>query len=542
MKAHSSVLRDFTVDRRVWLLCALAILIGVGAAALAVALLAAIHFFTNIFYYHRVSLMAVRPAGSSEGWIMPIVPVIGGLIVGLMARYGSERIRGHGIPEAIEAILLRGARMDPAIAVLKPLSAAIAIGSGGPFGAEGPIIMTGGAFGSLVAQWFNLTDAERTTLLVAGAAGGMSATFAAPVAAILLAVELLLFEWRPRSLLPVVVASATASVLRDFWLGNGPIFPMDPMPQHFSWLLTPAALGFGMLTGLLAAGVSHLMYGFEDLFHRMRVHWMWWPAIGGVGIGIGGWFFPRGLGVGYGNIADLLAGHATWGLIFGLLIAKTLMWAFSLGSGTSGGVLAPLLMIGGGLGALVAAVAHRTPQEQALWALLGMAAMLSGSLGVPLTATVFAVELTHALPALLPLMLASAGAHLVTSLIMSRSILTEKLSRRGFHLTREYGIDALELITVGEAMVATAADAARRSAEPPPAEDAPVPFAYSDETCREAAERMATTGLATLPVIDRATQARVGELSMRGLLVGRQRAFDREQLRLRPFGYGRHHL
>jgi CIC family chloride channel protein len=329
-------------------------------------------------------------------------------------------------------------------------------------------------------------------------------------------------------------------VVRDFWLGIGPIFPMAPMPDHFSWLLTPAALGFGMVTGLFAALVSNLMYKFEDLFHHLHVHWMWWPAIGGVGIGVGGYFFPRGLGVGYGNIADLLAGHATWGLVIGLLIAKTLMWTFSLGSGTSGGVLAPLLMIGGGFGALVATVAHCTPQEQALWALLGMAAMLSGSLGVPLTATVFAVELTHALPAFLPLMLAAAGAHLVTSLIMPRSILTEKLSRRGFHLTREYGVDALELVTVGEAMVAAVSDAARRAAIDVSQEEAES-FAYSDETCREAAERMATMGRDTLPVLDRETQARVGELTMRALLVGRQRAFDREQMRLRPFGYGRHH-
>ncbi len=215
MISRPSALRDFTVDRRVWLLTGVALIIGTGAAALAVILLRAIAFATNIFYYHRLSLAMVGPAGSTlSHWAMIPIPIVGGIVVGLMAYYGSDKIRGHGIPEAIEAILLNGARVDPKVAVLKPLSAAIAIGSGGPFGAEGPIIMTGGAFGSLVAQWLHLTDAERTTLLVAGAAAGMSATFAAPIAAILLAVELLLFEWRPRSLVPVAVASVMAGALR----------------------------------------------------------------------------------------------------------------------------------------------------------------------------------------------------------------------------------------------------------------------------------------------------------------------------------------
>src|SRR6201997_5626697 len=227
MKSHASTLRDFTVDRRVWLISALAVIVGIGGAALAVLLLRAIAFFTNLFYYHRFSLAMVGPAGSSFGYWMVLAPVIGGIIVGIMARYGSDKIRGHGIPEAIEAILLNGARVQPRVAVLKPISAAIAIGSGGPFGAEGPIIMTGGAFGSLVAQWIRLTDAERTTLLVAGAAAGMAATFASPLAAILLATELLLFEFRPRSLAPVAFASITAPVLRVRWLGAGPLFPLS---------------------------------------------------------------------------------------------------------------------------------------------------------------------------------------------------------------------------------------------------------------------------------------------------------------------------
>ncbi len=452
MKASSSALRDFTVDRRVWLLSAAAVVIGTCGAILAVVLLKAIALCTNLFYFHRFSLQSVGPAASPLGYWMPLVPIIGGLIVGLMARFGSDKIRGHGIPEAIEAILLNGARVDPKIAILKPISAAISIGSGGPFGAEGPIIMTGGAFGSLVAQWMHLTDAERTTLLVAGAAAGMSATFSAPLSAILLAVELLLFEWRPRSLIPVAFASITAEIVRVLWLGSLPLFPMPEMAMQLSAHVALLALLLGLGIGFAAAGLSRLMYGFEDLFEHIPLHWMWWPAIGGIGIGVGGLFFPRGLGVGYDNIAELLRGNAPMGLLLGLIVAKSLMWSFSLGSGTSGGVLAPLLMIGGALGEIAAHYAHATAEQQALWAAVGMGAMLSGSLGVPLTAAVFCLEITRSLPSALPVLLGCIAAYAVTSLIMPRSILTEKLSRRGTHLTREYGTDPLETVSLQEVM------------------------------------------------------------------------------------------
>src|ERR1700744_3538548 len=364
MKSAPSVLRDFTVDRRVWLLSVVSIGIGVCATALAFLLLRCIALSTNLFYYHRFSFASVSPAGSPLGYWMVIVPVVGGLIVGLMARFGSDKIRGHGIPEAIEAILLHRARVDPKVAVLKPVSAAIAIGSGGPFGAEGPIIMSGGAVGSLVAQWMHVTDAERTTLLVAGAAAGMSATFATPVAAILLAVELLLFEWRPRSLVPVAIASTTAGLLRVYWLGVGPLFKMPTIAGTPRISFAIGSLFLGAFVGLVSAGMSRMMYAFEDLFEHLHVHWMWWPALGGIGVGIGGLFFPRGLGVGYDNIAELLSGHPSVTLIVGLLVAKSLMWASSLGSGTSGGVLAPLLMIGGSMGALGAHIAHLPAPQQ----------------------------------------------------------------------------------------------------------------------------------------------------------------------------------
>jgi len=533
VKSKPSALRDFTVDRRTWTLSAVALGIGACAAALAVILLRAIALMTNIFYYHRISLAMVGPAGSPEArWLMVLAPIVGGLLVGLMAYYGSEKIRGHGIPEAIEAILLQGARVPPKVALLKPLSAAIAIGSGGPFGAEGPIIMTGGAFGSLVAQWLKLSDAERTTLLVAGAAAGMSATFATPIAAILLAVELLLFEMRPRSLAPVAVASVVAGALRIWWLGPGPLFPVElSSDAHLVQSLLIAA-PLGIVCGLAAAGLSRLMYGLEDAFEhigaKLRIHWIWWPAIGGVGVGIGGYFFPRGLGVGYDNIAELLRGNAPLYLLVGLLAAKSLMWAFSLSSGTSGGVLAPLLMIGAAIGESLARLGHMPGETQALWALLGMGSMLAGALGVPLTAILFSLELTHALPAVLPLVLACTASYLVTSLVMPRSILTEKLSRRGYHLSREYGVDPLETVTVAEVMTPIP-EHERTKADT--TEELQQSIAYSDETCRSVAEQMATTGVLSLMVVDRESGEYCGTVGATELLTGRKRAVLRESER-----------
>jgi H+/Cl- antiporter ClcA len=521
------------------MLSAVALCIGSGAAALAVILLRAIALMTNLFYYHRISLAMVGPAGSPEArWIMALAPVAGGLLVGLMAHYGSEKIRGHGIPEAIEAILLNGARVPPKLALLKPLSAAIAIGSGGPFGAEGPIIMTGGAFGSLVAQWLRLSDAERTTLLVAGAAAGMSATFATPIAAILLAVELLLFEMRPRSLAPVAVASVVAGALRIWWLGQGPLFPVDlPSGVNLEQSLFIAA-PLGILCGLAVAGLSRLMYGLEDVFEhfggRLRVHWMWWPAFGGIAVGIGGYFFPRGLGVGYDNIAELLRGNAPLYLLVGILAGKSLMWAFSLSSGTSGGVLAPLLMIGAAIGESLARLAHMPVQTQALWALLGMGSMLAGALGVPLTAILFSLELTHALPALLPLVLACTVSYLVTSLVMPRSILTEKLSRRGYHLSREYGVDPLETVMAADVMTALP-EHQRTQLED--ADDLPEGFVYSDETCRSVAEQMATSGVLSLMVVNRETKELCGTIGAAELLTGRKRAALRESERCAAFQF-----
>jgi CIC family chloride channel protein len=357
----------------------------------------------------------------------------------------------------------------------------------------------------------------------------MSATFATPVAAILLAVELLLFEWRPRSLVPVAIASTTAGLLRVHWLGIGPLFTMPAITARYDLPFALGALLLGGLLGLVAAAMSRMMYAFEDIFEHLPIHWMWWPALGGLGVGVGGLFFPRGLGVGYDNIALLLSGNATLSLIAGILAAKSVMWAFSLGSGTSGGVLAPLLMIGGAVGALAAHLAHTPPETEAFWSLLGMGAMLAGSLGVPLTAILFSLEVTHCLPALLPLTLACIASYLVTALLMPRSILTEKLSRRGNHLSREYGLDPLELVMVRDVMTPFLDGALGQ----------PLPelYAYADGTARGAAEIMATEGVATLPVVDRKTRMLCGTLSLQNLLHGRSRSVERETDRVRLFGY-----
>jgi H+/Cl- antiporter ClcA len=443
--------RDFSANARLPGIFALAAGIGVVSTIAAFVLLNLIHLFTNLFFFGTLSFAEHSPANNTLGiWVVG-VPVIGGLIVGLMARYGSEKIRGHGIPEAIEAILFGKSKMSPKVAVLKPLSSGIVIGSGGPFGAEGPIIMTGGALGSLIAQCVKVTSAERKTLLVAGAAAGMTAVFGTPVAAVLLAVELLLFEWRPRSFLPVAVACAVAGFARAIFFGTGPLFPLETAAPD-AWSLISCAIA-GLLSGALASGLSAALYKVEDLFGKLPIHWMWWPALGGLVVGIGGWLEPRALGVGYDVIGDLLHQHIALQIALLLLAVKAVMWVVALGSGTSGGVLAPLLMLGAGLGTVLS---HWLPGNQpALWPLVCMATTLGATLGAPLTAIVFAFGLTHDSNALLPLLTATLVAHGFSTVVMRRSIMTEKIARRGYHIYREYGVDPLERHYVDEVMTAS---------------------------------------------------------------------------------------
>ena len=447
LSAHRP-LADHSANHRMLMLAAAAIAVGTGGAVGAWVLLKAIAIATNLFWFGRLSAVAVHVTDTRVGLLMLVIPVIGSLIVGLMARYGSEKIRGHGIPEAIEAILYGESRMSPKVALLKPLSSAISIGSGGPFGAEGPIIMTGGAIGSLFAQLFDLSAAERKTLLVAGAAAGMTAIFGTPMAAILLAIEVLLFEWKPRSFVPVVVAVLVSLLWRPALIDSGPLFPV-----HHTIVIDPPliaiALGMGALAGGQASLLSALLYRVEDGFGRLPVHWMWWPAIGGLAVGMGGLIDAHVLGVGYESIRALLEGSIAIRVAVALLVVKAAIWLIALGSGTSGGVLAPLLMLGGALGFLVG---HVLPGGSALWALAGMAGTLSGAMRAPLTAALFAVELTGDF-AMLPLTIAaSASAYAVSVLLMRRSILTEKIARRGRHILQEYTVDPLDLMQAEQIM------------------------------------------------------------------------------------------
>jgi CIC family chloride channel protein len=585
-----SELGDFTTSRRVLRISLLAVGIGIVAAFIAFALLRLIALFTNIFFFQRLSFAPASPADNHLGIFIIIIPVIGGLIIGLMAKYGSDRIRGHGIPEAIEAILLGGSRVHPKIAILKPISSAISIGSGGPFGAEGPIIMTGGAIGSMIAQFFHLTNAERKTLLVAGAAAGMSATFAAPVAAVLLAVELLLFEWKPRSLIPVALASAAAAAARRLVLDPGPLFPVPEHPASVSYEALLACVVAGILAGVLSMLLTKAVYASEDAFAKLPIHWMWWPAIGGIAIGVGGYIFPQALGVGYDTIGALLRGNVALKIIIGVLIVKSAIWAISLGSGTSGGVLAPLLMMGGALGGIEAMF---LPAEGAgFWPLVSMGAILGGTMRSPLTGIVFAFELTHDINMFLPLLVAVTIAHGFTVLTLGRSILTEKIARRGFHMSREYSIDPLEItftrevmrtdivalpetLSLSELSKIMPTDLGHRVQHLFPVEDEndhfvgivtrralrtaiqdedrhatgravgditryDVKIAYADEPLRIIVERMAATGLTRFPVVDREDPNRlVGSISLNNLLQARVMQYEAENRREQVLGIPR---
>ena len=429
------------------ILAAMAAVAGTGGAFSAWALLKLIAFATNLFWYGNPSFGPAQIAGRGALLVL-LIPVIGGLIVGLIARYGSEKIRGHGIPEAIETILFGESKLSLKVALLKPLSSAVSIGSGGPFGAEGPIIVTGGAIGSLFAQLFRLSAAERKTLLVAGATAGMTGIFGTPFASIMLAVELLLFEWKPRSFVPVVTAVLVSLAWRSLLMGSGPLFPFAaPTPAG----IEPVAIaaGLGLATGLLAAILSFLLYRIEDGFHALPIHWMWWPAMGAVVVGIGALFDIRVLGAGYGVIQQLLDGSLVVKAVLVLLVVKAIVWLVALGSGTSGGILAPLLILGGCAGFLIG---QYLPGDPGFWAMIGMAGIMSGVMRAPMTGALFAAELTNHLSALPETIAAGAAAYAISVLIMKRSILTEKIARRGRHILREYTVDALELLQAGQVM------------------------------------------------------------------------------------------
>jgi chloride channel protein, CIC family len=446
----TGALRDYSANSRILYTSSLAAGLGAVSAVLAWALLEMIALCTNLFYFQKWSFIDRDPWQAGRHWWLILMPVLGGLIVGLIARYLSPRVRGHGMPEAVETIVFNGGRVQPRVAILKPIATAISIGSGGPFGAEGPVIITGGAVGSVLGQLLPMTGSERTVLMVAGASAGMAATFNCPMSATLLAVEILLFEWKPRSLVPVAIACVTAGAVRRLLLGPDSVLQMVPTgaPIYHSAML--GALVLGIIAAFVAAGLSKSVHFFEKMFEHLPIHWMWWPAIGGVVVGLCGYIFPKSLGVGYSVIQQLISGDSGWKLLAGILIIKSISWVFSLGSNTAGGILAPLLMIGGALGA---ALGHLMPiMSTGAWVLVGMCAVLSAAIGAPLTSAMLALELTHNGGLMLPVLLSCVAAYAVSVLVMPRSMLTENLSRRGLHLSREFGADPLEAILVSQAM------------------------------------------------------------------------------------------
>lgn len=442
------------IDRRALVVCALSVGIALLTGVVAQLLISIIHFVTNAAFFGRLSIHPASPADHHLGWLVLFVPAIGGIVVGLMARYGSKAIRGHGIPEAMEQVLLNDSRIPARITFLKPLSAAISIGTGGPFGAEGPIIATGGAMGSVLGQIIRTTALERKTLLAAGAAAGMAATFGSPVSAVLLAVELLLFELRPRSIVAVALAAVTATAVRIGFVGYAPAFAMPLLARPTE----SALIGYvvlGAIIGWLSVYVTRFVYWVEDLFEHLPIHWMWWPALGGLAVGAVGIFAPRTLGVGYTNIDDLVSGRLLGMTALVLCTMKFISWSISLGSGTSGGTLAPLFTIGGGVGVVLGGLAISFFPELGLdvriCALVGMAAMFAGASRALLASVVFAFETTLQPLGLLPLLGGCTAGYLVSSLLMRNTIMTEKLARRGVRVPSEYAADHLDLVNVADA-------------------------------------------------------------------------------------------
>jgi len=561
--------------------------IGLVAGLIAYLLYKLIGLFTNIFFYHRWVAEFISARHNQLGlWVIPI-PVIGGIIVGFMAKYGTPKIKGHGIPEAMEAVLFNRSRIQPRVAILKPISAAIAIGTGGPFGAEGPIIQTGGAVGSLVGQAFHTTASERKVLLACGAAAGMSATFNTPIAGVILAIELLLFEFKARSFIPLVIASTLATAVHMQLLGAGPMFKVAAMDFGIPRAL-PFYLVLGVVCGLAAVGFSRLLYWTEDQFEKLPVDELWWPAIGALGLGIIGYFVPRVLGVGYDTIGDILNANLAWKLLLIVMVAKAIALVISLGSGTSGGLLAPMFMSSAAMGGIFAMGVDRVFPAANLsagaFALVAMGAVFGAASRATFTFIIFAFEITRDYNSVLPLMLVSVIADGVAMLLMPRaSIMTEKLARRGLHIHQDYETDVLQQVMVAETMdkdvptlraemkigelsdriarrdpevsghqgmvivdsagklvgLITRGDVMRALEQDPSgamsvleAGTRDVIVTYPDELLHDAAAKMLRANIGRLPVVERESPQRViGYLGRPGIMAARLRRLEDEHVR-----------
>jgi CIC family chloride channel protein len=572
---------------RMVLMSFLAAGIGLLAGLIAFVLYKLIGLFTNIFFYHRFAADFISARHNQLGlWVIP-VPVIGGIIVGFMAKYGTPKIKGHGIPEAMEAVMVNRSRIQPRVAILKPISAAIAIGTGGPFGAEGPIIQTGGAIGSLVGQVLHTTASERKVLLACGAAAGMSATFNTPIAGVILAIELLLFEFKARSFIPLVVASTLATAVHMQLLGTGPMFKVTAMDFGIPHAL-PFYLLLGLACGLAAVGFSKLLYWTEDQFEKLPVDELWWPAIGALGLGIIGYFVPRVLGVGYDTIGDILNANLAWKLLLVVMVAKAVALVISLGSGTSGGLLAPMFMSSAAMGGVFAMGVNRIFPAANLsagaFALVAMGAVFGAASRATFAFIIFAFEITRDYNSVLPLMLVSVIADGIAMWLMPRaSIMTEKLARRGLHIHQEYEADVLQQVRVSETMdqdvphlpadmkvselsdliarrdpevnrhqgmfifdadgklagVITRGDVMRALDADPSgvmtvleAGTRDVVVTYPDESLHDASAKMLRNDIGRLPVVDRNDPRKVvGYLGRPGIMTARLRRLDEEHVR-----------
>lgn len=485
------------VSRRVFFLSLQVIINAIIIGFIAKILVALINLITNLSFHGTFSFAESSPATHHLGLFVIIVPVIGGLIVGIMARLGSSAIRGHGIPEAMEQVLTNESRIKPIITWLKPLSAALSIGTGGPFGAEGPIISTGGAFGSFAGQIMHITPNERKIMLTAGATAGMAAIFGTPIAAVLLAIELLLFEFSPRSIIPVALACATGTAMHYLLFSTAPVFEMPVIPAP-AWQEMIWYLGLGGIIGVIAAFISKSVYFIEDMFEHLPIHWMWWPAIGAVAVGVTGYFAPYTLGVGYENITHLLSGSLPLQMVLGLCFLKFISWSVSLGSGTSGGTLAPLLTIGGatgiGLGMLVLYLFPQAHINLPTCALIGMAAMFAGAARALLTSIVFAFECTMQPHGLLPLLAACTASYFVSFFLMKGSIMTEKIQRRGVLTPDAYEPDVLQTLKV---------EAVMEPVKDPSSLQFQTIYVYPESSVSLAMDIMGRYGLSQLAVVNR---------------------------------------
>ncbi|HEY4196589.1 MAG TPA: chloride channel protein [Mucilaginibacter sp.] len=447
--------KSSVLKQRLIIISLLSIAVAAAISLIAKFLVALINVITNISFYGTFALKFHSPAFNHLGLWVIIIPAIGGLLVGIMALYGSKAIRGHGIPEAMEQILVNQSKIKPVITFLKPISSAFAIGTGGPFGAEGPIIATGGALGSTLGQLFRITSNERKIILAAGATAGMAAIFGTPIAGVFLAIELLLFEFSPKAILPVALACITGAAGHHVLFETGPVFPMPDLTTPSNIALAIYSF-IGVLIGFLSLGLTKAVYFIEDAFEKLPIHWMWWPAIGGLAVGIFGYFAPHTLGVGYDNITNLLSGTVPLYIILNLCFFKFLSWAIALGSGTSGGTLAPLLTIGGAAGAMIgmfiASVFPSAGISVPMAALIGMSAMFAGASRAYLTSITFALEATMQSHALLPLLGACTASYIISFFLMENTIMTEKIARRGVFTPDSFEPDLLQKITVAQVM------------------------------------------------------------------------------------------